>query len=83
VKGIRDPASRLAGLQTGELDLAFGMTGKLLARLMGDRNLRWDPKLTAPWWLAFPGYAEPDSPFHDKRGRQAVSLAINRKFLAL
>jgi peptide/nickel transport system substrate-binding protein len=83
VKGIRDPASRLAGLQTGELDLAFGMTGKLLTRLMADRNLRWDPNLTAPWWLAFPGYAEPDSPFHDKRVRQAVSLALNRKFLSL
>jgi peptide/nickel transport system substrate-binding protein len=83
VKGVRDPASRLAGLQTGELDLAFGMTGKPLNTVMADRNLRWDPNLTAPWWLAFPGYAEPDSPFHDKRVRQAVSLAINRKFLAL
>jgi peptide/nickel transport system substrate-binding protein len=83
VKGIRDPASRLAGLQTGELDVAFGMTGKLLPRLMGDRNLRWDPNPTAPWWLAFPGYAESDSPFHDKRVRQAVSLALNRKFLSL
>jgi peptide/nickel transport system substrate-binding protein len=83
VKGIRDPASRLAGLQTGELDLAFGMTGKLLTRVMTDHNLRWDRNLTAPWWLAFPGYAEPDSPFHDRRVRQAVSLAINRKFLSL
>ena len=83
VKGIRDLPARMAGLQTGELDLAFGMTGKLLARVMADRNLRWDPNLTAPWWLAFPGYNEPDSPFHDKRVRQAVSLAINRQFLAL
>jgi len=83
VKGIRDLPARMAGLQTGELDLAFGMTGKLLARVMADRNLRWDPNLTAPWWLAFPGYNEPDSPFHDKRVRQAVSLAINRQFLTL
>ena len=29
----------------------------------------------------FPGYNEPESPFHDKRVRQAVSLAINREFL--
>jgi peptide/nickel transport system substrate-binding protein len=29
----------------------------------------------------FPGYNEPDSLFHDKRVRQAVSLAINREFL--
>jgi peptide/nickel transport system substrate-binding protein len=83
VKGIRDPASRLAGLLTGELDLAYGMTGKLLAKVMNDPNLRWDRNYTSPWWLMFPGYNEPDSPFRDKRVRQAVSLALNRKFLAL
>jgi peptide/nickel transport system substrate-binding protein len=82
VKGIRDLAARMAGLQTGELDLAYGMTGKLLSRVMADRNLRWDPNYTGPWWLMFPGYHEPDSPFHDKRVRQAVSLAINRQFLS-
>ncbi len=82
VKGVRDLAARMAGLQTGELDLAYGMTGKLLNRVMTDRNLRWDPNLTSPWFLIFPGYNEPDSPFHDKRVRQAVSLAINRQFLS-
>jgi peptide/nickel transport system substrate-binding protein len=82
VKGIRDLAARMAGLQTGELDLAFGMTGKLLPRVMADKNLRWVPNFTSVWYLMFPGYSEPDSPFHDKRVRQAVSLAINRQFLA-
>lgn len=82
VKGIRDLAARMAGLQTGELDVAFGMTGKLLSRVMADPNLRWDPNFTGPWWLMFPGYNEPGSPFHDKRVRQAVSLALNRQFLA-
>ncbi|HXH14351.1 MAG TPA: ABC transporter substrate-binding protein [Alphaproteobacteria bacterium] len=82
VKGIRDPASRLAGLLTGELDLAYGMTGKLLSRVINEPTLRWDRNFTAPWWLMFPGYNEPDSPFHDKRVRQAVSLALNRQFLA-
>jgi peptide/nickel transport system substrate-binding protein len=82
VKGIRDPASRLAGLQTGELDLAYGMTGKLLPRVMTDKNLRWDKNFTAPWYILFPGYNEEGSPFRDKRVRQAVSLAINRQFLS-
>ena len=81
VKGIRDNAARLAAMQTGELDLAFGMTGKVLPQVMKDRNLRWVPNFTGPWWLMFPGYNEPESPFHDKRVRQAVSLAINREFL--
>jgi peptide/nickel transport system substrate-binding protein len=82
VKGIRDPASRLAGLETGELDLAYGMTGKLLPRVMKSKDLRWDKNFTGPWWLTFPGYNEKDSPFHDKRVREAVSLAVNRQFLA-
>lgn len=82
VKGVGDLAARMAGLQTGELDLAFGMTGKLLPRLMADANLRWDPNFTGPWWLIFPGYSEPGNPFRDKRVRQAIGLAINRQFLA-
>ncbi len=82
VKAVRDPATRLAGLQTGELDVAYGMTGKLLPRLMADKNLRWDRNYTAPWWLMFPGYNESSSPFHDKGVREAVSLALNRAFLA-
>jgi peptide/nickel transport system substrate-binding protein len=81
VKGIRDPAARLAGLETGELDLAYGMTGRLLPRVMKDKNLRWDKNFTSAWWLAFPGYQDKTSPFHDKRVREAVSLAINRAFL--
>jgi peptide/nickel transport system substrate-binding protein len=71
----------MAGLQTGELDLTYGMTGKLLSRVMADSKLRWNRNFTSPWWLVFPGYNEPDSPFHDKRVRQAASLAINRQFL--
>ena len=82
VKGIRDPATRLAGLQTGELDLAYGLTGKLLPKVMADPKLRWDRNFTSVWYLKFPGYTEKGSPFHDKRVRQAVSLAINRPFLA-
>jgi peptide/nickel transport system substrate-binding protein len=81
VKGIRDNAARLAAMQTGELDLAFGMTGKVFPQVVADRNLRWVPNFTGPWWIMFPGYNEPESPFHDKRVRQAVSLAINREFL--
>lgn len=49
VKGIRDPSSRLAGLQTGALDLAYGMTGRVLKTVMNDPNLRWDPNFTGPW----------------------------------
>lgn len=84
VRGIGGPggaSTRLAGLKTGELDLAYGFTGKILPQVLNDPNLRWDVNFTAPWVLFFPHWEDADSPFHDKRVRQAVSLAINREFL--
>ena len=82
IKAVPETATRLAALQTGEVDVAYGMTGKLLPRVMADKNLRWDKNFTGPWFLLFPGYNEASSPFHDKRVREAVSLAINRTFLS-
>ena len=84
VKGIGGPggaATRLAGLKTGELDLAYGFTGKILPQVLNDPELRWTPNFTAPWVLFFPNWEDADSIFHDKRVRQAISLAINRDFL--
>jgi peptide/nickel transport system substrate-binding protein len=80
--GIREPTLRLAGLQTGEIDMASGMTGDILKSVQADPNLTWDPNPTNVWTLFFPGYNEPDSPFNDKRVRQAVSLSLNRSFLS-
>ena len=37
------------------------------------------PVLSGSWWLEFPGFQDPKNPFHDKRVREAVSLAIDRK----
>jgi peptide/nickel transport system substrate-binding protein len=82
VKHVQGFSQRLAALQTGEVDLAYGLTGKILKQVMKDTNLRWDRNFTNPWHFFFPGYQDPSSPFHDKRVRQAISLAINRDFLS-
>jgi len=36
------------------------------------------PVLSGSFWLEFVGFQNPKSPFHDKRVREAISLAINR-----
>ena len=41
-------------------------------------KLRLAPVLSGNWWLQFPGFQNPNSPFHDKRVRQAISLARSR-----
>lgn len=73
---------RLAALRTGEVDVTWGLAGGVLREVIDDPNLRWDANFTNPWHIFFPGYEDPDSPWNDKRVRQAVSLGINRAFLS-
>ena len=81
-KGIPELASRVAALKTGEVDVAYFVTGALLQDAIDDPDIQVDPNNSAPFWLFFPGYEEPDNPFHDKRVREAVSLALDRQFLS-
>jgi len=80
--GILESTLRLAGLQTGEIDMAAAMVGGVFEAVRDDPDLTYAPNLTTPFLLFFPGYEDPESPFSDKRVRQAVSLALNRSFLA-
>ncbi|MGF1597110.1 MAG: ABC transporter substrate-binding protein [Acidimicrobiales bacterium] len=75
---IADNATRFAALQTGELDLATVFPGDLLDAIRADPNLDLVPTTGAPFWLEFVGYEDPSNPFHDKRVREAVSLALDR-----
>jgi peptide/nickel transport system substrate-binding protein len=86
VRGIGGSATpRLAGLLSGDLDLAYGFTGPILPEVLEaseEGKLRWDRNFSATWVLFFPNYEEADSPFNSKNVREAVSLAINRDFLS-
>ena len=81
-RGVRELPVRVAALKSGEADFAYFITGELLQSVMNDPQLRYHPNNSAPFWLMFPDMDDPKSPFHDMRVRKAVSLALDRQYLA-
>ncbi len=81
MKGIPEPATRLALIQTGEVDVFNQVTGELFDAVRRDSKLRVVPLRGAPGWLEM-APDRPDSPLKDVRVRQAVSLAIDRKAIS-
>jgi peptide/nickel transport system substrate-binding protein len=79
VLSVPEPATRVAMLERGEADLIYQIPGDLLERVKRSPKLTLAPVVSGNFWLQFPGFTDPKSPFHDKRVRQAVSLAINRE----
>lgn len=81
-RGVRELPVRVAALKSGEADFTYFVTGDLLQSVIDDPNLGYDPNNSAPFWLMFPDLNNPESPFHDVRVREAVSLALDRQFLS-
>jgi peptide/nickel transport system substrate-binding protein len=81
-RGVRELPVRVAALKSGEADFAYFITGELLQSVINDPTLRYHPNNSAPFWLMFSDMDEPKSPFHDVRVRKAVSLALDRQYLA-
>jgi peptide/nickel transport system substrate-binding protein len=79
MKGIPETATRLAGLQTGEFDVANQMSGDLLDAIRKDTKLRLAPLKAGTVWLEPMSFDSPDSPMKDIKVRQAVSLALDRQ----
>src|SRR5829696_5030201 len=73
-----DAATRVAMVERGEADITYGLSGELVRRIQRSQKVMLAPVLSGNWWLKFPGFQDPNNPFHDKRVRQAVSLAIDR-----
>ena len=79
-KVIPDESTRLAALQRGEIDIAYSIRGELADELSRTPGLTIKPALgSAPFWLYFPEQWDPQSPWHDRRVRQATSLALDLK----
>lgn len=75
---VPEAATRVAMLENGEADIIYNVPGELIGRVKENKKLTLAPVLSGNWWLAFPGFQDPKNPFHDKRVRQAVSLAVDR-----
>ena len=75
---VPEAATRVAMLERGEADIMYFVPGELIARVKSNPKLTLAPVVSANWWLEFPGFQDPKSPFHDKRVREAISLAIDR-----
>jgi ABC-type transport system substrate-binding protein len=78
VLSVPDPATRVAMLERGEADIIYNVPGDLVQRIKDNPKLMLAPVVSGNFWLEFPGFQSPKSPFHDRRVREAVSLAIDR-----
>jgi len=77
---IPDETTRLAALKRGEVDIAYSIRGELAEELQRTPGLALKPAvIQATFWLYFPDQWDPKSPWHDRRVREAVSLAMDRK----
>jgi peptide/nickel transport system substrate-binding protein len=78
VLSVPDAATRVAMLERGEADIIYAIPGELVARIKNNPKVMLAPVLSGNFWLEFPGFQDPKNPFHDKRVREAISLAIDR-----
>src|SRR5256886_6625027 len=60
--------------KNNELNMHYGMTGKLLQLVMADPQLPREPKFNTPLQLLVPVYHEPSSHFQHTRVRQSASF---------
>ena len=76
---VPEGATRMAMLERGEADLIYSVPPELIPRLQKLPGVTLAPVLSGSWFLEFPGFQDPKNPFRDKRVREAVSLAIDRR----
>jgi peptide/nickel transport system substrate-binding protein len=78
IVSVPEAATRVAMLERGEADIMYFVPGELIDRIKSNPKLMLAPVVSGNWWLEFPGFQDAKSPFHDKRVREAISLAIDR-----
>jgi peptide/nickel transport system substrate-binding protein len=76
---VPEPATRVAMLERGEADIIYNVPGELITKVGKLPGVTLAPVLSGSFFLEFPNFQDPKNPFHDKRVREAVSLAVDRR----
>ena len=81
-RSLPDETTRAAALKSGEVDVAFLLSGPTAEDIRRTPGLRLVAPLLGIFWLDFPDQWDPKSPWADRRVRLAASLAIDRQALS-
>jgi peptide/nickel transport system substrate-binding protein len=80
MKSVPDQTTRLAMLKKGDTDIGVAYDGPEAEEIKRDSRLQLVPsKHASIFWIEFADQWDPKSPWNDKRIRQAVNFALDRK----
>ncbi len=80
MKSVPDSTTRLTMLKSGETDFALFLDGPEAEAVTKDARLQLvDTRHASIFWIEFADQWDPKSPWSDKRLRQAVNYALDRK----
>jgi peptide/nickel transport system substrate-binding protein len=79
MQSVPEAATRVAMLERGEADLIYNVPGELIAKVGKLSGVTLAPVLSGSFFLEFPNFQDAKNPFRDKRVREAVSLALDRR----
>lgn len=80
LKSVPDSTTRLAMLRSGETDYALFLDGPEAQTLKSDPRYKLvDTRHASIFWIEFADQWDPKSPWADKRLRQAVNYALDRR----
>src|SRR5262247_656447 len=76
---VPEAATRVAMAERGEADIVYNIPGELINKVGKLPGITIAPVLSATFFIEFPGFQDAKNPFRDKRVREAVSLAVDRR----
>src|SRR5437773_8554252 len=83
MKSVPEGTTRVAMLKNSEADIALALDGEDALNVKRDPRVQLVPSRHASiYWIEFADQWDPKSPWHDKRLRLAVNLALDRKAIS-